>query len=124
MDGDDDICVLPDSSADELDAYPHPSQCVIPFSPLSPVPDFDRGSHHALQKAYADVKRRLNESNTKNQLLARRVRELETTKNSDNYTGVCVCTCVRVCMRACVQVYRHACVCVCVCVQHECTVCM
>ena len=110
MDGDDDICVLPDSSADELDAYPHPSQCVIPFSPLSPVPDFDRGSHHALQKAYADVKRRLNESNTKNQLLARRVRELETTKNSDNYTGVCVCT-----MRACVHVQACMCLCVCVC---------
>ena len=96
MDGDDDICVLPDYSEDEVDDYPHPSQCVIPFSPLSPVPDFDRGSHHALQKAYADVKRRLNESNTKNQLLARRVRELVTTKNSDSYIGVYMRACMHV----------------------------
>ena len=88
MDSEDDICVLPQSPKDEVDAFTHPDQHIILFSPLSPVPDFDRGSHQALQKAYSEVKRRLNESNAKNQVLSKRVWELESTRSSSSFIGM------------------------------------
>ena len=89
MDSEDDICILPSSPEDDVDvdAGSHP---VISFSGLLPTnrTSVDHGSHHALQKAYLEVKRRLNETTQHNQKLSRRVQELESSQRSDSFITI------------------------------------
>ncbi|KAK7092855.1 uncharacterized protein [Littorina saxatilis] len=89
MDSEDDICVLnqsPSTDDEVLEDCPLP---IIPFSPFAPISptSVDHGSHHALHKAYAEVKRRLNETAEKNRQLTRRVHELESSRTSGSYIG-------------------------------------
>ena len=78
MDSDGDISIIQTSPEDTSVTFALSQQPIIPFSPLStkPLSDLDRGSIVALQKAYVDTKRRLQESNSKNETLEKQLREL------------------------------------------------
>ncbi|XP_025082072.1 uncharacterized protein LOC112556877 isoform X2 [Pomacea canaliculata] len=77
MESEDDIYIL-GSEEDEVDWGSHF------FSPPSPfrAQTADTGSHHALQKAYLELKKRFNETSLRNQTLQQRINQLETLRGT------------------------------------------